>query len=176
MKKILLTLIATLILIISCNNEGGSIYAMKKRYRNFINILPENIKDDYLISSSKYSNLYNTWVLDFENWTTSTIEDENVKSNQVALKIAPNNIEYAIGTLTNRNYERNLPIELITAVKQHTDMMSVEIDNLLKDNTFSNKLNKLKTDEAIEHFNTKDTVFYYIWNYLVTLERPRRFQ
>ena len=175
MKKLLLVLLS-LLLIISCNNEGGSIYAMRRRYRNFIDILPKEIKDDYLVSSSKYSNLYNTWILDFQTWTTNTIEDENIKSNQVALSISPNNIEYAIGTLTNRNYERNLPINLFSEVKEHTDMLSLEIDTLLEDESFSNKLNKVKTDEAIEHFNTKDTVFYYIWNYLITLERPRRFQ
>ena len=34
----------------------------------------------------------------------------------------------------------------------------------------------LKKDEAIEHFTTEETIFYYVWNYLITIDRPRRFQ
>ena len=61
-------------------------------------------------------------------------------------------------------------------VKAHTDQLSLKIDELQKDEAFSNSMIKLKKDEAVENFTTEDTVFYYVWNYLITIERPRRFQ
>ena len=51
MKKIILLILSLTIIIISCQNDGGSIYAMEKRYRNFLNILPDDVKNDYTLES-----------------------------------------------------------------------------------------------------------------------------
>lgn len=178
MKKItilILSLILT-ILIISCGKDAGSIYAMHKRYDNFINILPNDIKDDYLPNSQKYGDMYKEWINQFDNWTKNTINEEEEAVKEISARITPDKIEYAIETLTNRNYERNLPVELMTNIRKHTDELSLNIKELEKEEAFSNSMHSLKKDEAIEHFTTEETVFYYLWNYLITVERPRRFQ
>ena len=174
MKKTLILLILTIV--ISCGKEGGSIYAMHKRYNNFINILPNDIKNDYSISSEKYGNLYNEWINEFNAWSENILSEENLSEKEISSRITPDKIEYALETLTSRNYERNLPTELMVKVKNHTDNLALNIKELEKEETFSNSMLSVKKDEAIEHFTTEDTIFYYIWNYLITVDRPRRFQ
>lgn len=178
MKKLFITILLAIITVlsISCKNDGGSIYAMEKRYKNFLNILPNDIKDDFSFDSKKYGNEYKMWRDDFNLWVSNTIKEENVAEKEIASRIAPDKIEYAIETLTSKNYERNLPYDLMSNVKNHTDKLAIEIKELEKESSFSNSLYELKKDEAIEHFTPEDTVFYYIWNYSITLERSRRFQ
>lgn len=175
MKKIILILSITLA-IISCGKDGGSIYAMHKRYNNFINILPNDIKNDYYVNSEKYGDLYKEWINEFNIWTTNTINNEDLAVKEISSRITPDKIEYALETLTTRNYERNLPTELMIKVKTHTDNLALNIKELEKEEGFSNSMFSLKKDEAIEHFTTEETIFYYVWNYLITIDRPRRFQ
>ena len=61
-------------------------------------------------------------------------------------------------------------------IKTHTDNLALNIKELEKEEGFSNSMFSLKKDEAIEHFTTEETIFYYVWNYLITIDRPRRFQ
>lgn len=175
MKKIILIL-SIILAIISCGKDGGSIYAMHKRYNNFINILPNDIKNDYYVNSEKYGNLYKEWINEFNIWTTNTINNEDLAVKEISSRITPDKIEYALETLTTRNYERNLPTELMIKVKTHTDNLALNIKELEKEEGFSNSMFSLKKDEAIEHFTTEETIFYYVWNYLITIDRPRRFQ
>lgn len=175
MKKLIPFLILSLI-IISCKNDGGSIYAMEQRYRNFLNILPNDIKNDYTLNSDKYGNMYKEWINEFNTWTDNILNEETKREKEISARITPNKIEYALETLTSKDYERNLPVELMAKVKAHTDQLSLKIDELQKDEAFSNSMIKLKKDEAVENFTTEDTIFYYVWNYLITIERPRRFQ
>ncbi|WP_295163279.1 hypothetical protein [uncultured Brachyspira sp.] len=175
MKKIILFLILSLI-IISCKNDGGSIYAMEKRYKNFLNILPNDIRNDYTLNSDKYGSMYKEWINEFNIWTDNIFYTEAQREQEISAEITPDKIEYAIETLTSKDYERNLPEDLMHKVKAHTDILSLKIEELEKDSNFSNSMIKLKKDEAVENFSTKDTIFYYVWNYLITIERPRRFQ
>lgn len=175
MKKIILILSITLA-IISCGKDGGSIYAMHKRYNNFINILPNDIKNDYYVNSEKYGDSYKEWINEFNIWTTNTINSEDLAVKEISSRITPDKIEYALETLTARNYERNLPTELMIKVKTHTDNLALNIKELEKEEGFSNSMFSIKKDEAIEHFTTEETIFYYVWNYLITIDRPRRFQ
>lgn len=175
MKKIILIL-SIILAIISCGKDGGSIYAMHKRYNNFINILPNDIKNDYYVNSEKYGDLYKEWINEFNTWTTNTINNEDLAVKEISSRITPDKIEYALETLTTRNYERNLPTELMIKVKTHTDNLALNIKELEKEEGFSNSMFSLKKDEAIEHFTTEETIFYYVWNYLITIDRPRRFQ
>ena len=175
MKKIILILSITLA-IISCGKDGGSIYAMHKRYNNFINILPNDIKNDYYVNSEKYGDLYKEWINKFNIWTTNTINNEDLAVKEISSRITPDKIEYALETLIARNYEINLPTELMIKVKTHTDNLALNIKELEKEEGFSNSMFSLKKDEAIEHFTTEETIFYYVWNYLITIDRPRRFQ
>lgn len=174
--KILILSIIIAITITSCGKDGGSIYAMHKRYDNFINILPNDIKNDYLLDSEKYGNLYKEWIDEFDTWTENILNEENLSEKEISSRITPDKIEYALETLTSRNYERNLPTELMINVKKHTDNLALDIKELEKEEDFSNSMSALKKDEAIEHFTTEDTIFYYVWNYLITVNRPRRFQ
>ena len=176
MKKIILLILSLTIIIISCRNYGGSIYAMEQRYKNFLNILPNDMKNDYTLNSDKYGNMYKEWINEFNTWTTNILNTETQREQEISSRITPDKIEYALKTLTSKDYERNLPVELMTKVKAHTDELSLKIEELEKDETFSNSMMKLKKDEAVENFTTKETVFYYVWNYLITIERPRRFQ
>lgn len=176
MKKITLLILTLLAILIACKNDGGSIYAMEQRYKNFLNILPDDIKNDFTLNSDKYGNMYKEWINEFNTWTDSTINTENDKEKEISARITPDKIEYALETLTSKDYERNLPVELMSKVKAHTDQLSVKIKELEKDEAFSNSMMKLKKDEAVENFTTEDTIFYYVWNYLITIERPRRFQ
>lgn len=175
MKKIILIL-SIILAIISCGKDGGSIYAMHKRYNNFINILPNDIKNDYYVNSEKYGDLYKEWINEFNTWTTNTINNEDLAVKEISSRITPDKIEYALETLIARNYERNLPTELMIKVKTHTDNLALNIKELEKEEGFSNSMFSLKKDEAIEHFTTEETIFYYVWNYLITIDRPRRFQ
>ena len=175
MKKITI-LILSILTIISCGKDGGSIYAMHKRYNNFIDILPNDIKNDYYVNSEKYSNLYKEWINEFNAWTENILSEEDLSEKEISSRITPDRIEYALETLTSRNYERNLPTELMIKVKNHTDNLAIDIKELEKEESFSNSMLSLKKDEAIEHFTTEDTIFYYVWNYLITIDRPRRFQ
>ena len=149
---------------------------MHKRYNNFINILPNDIKNDYYVNSEKYGDLYKEWINEFNIWTTNTINNEDLAVKEISSRITPDKIEYALETLTTRNYERNLPTELMIKVKTHTDNLALNIKELEKEEGFSNSMFSLKKDEAIEHFTTEETIFYYVWNYLITIDRPRRFQ
>ena len=177
MKKITILILSILtIAIISCGKDGGSIYAMHKRYNNFIDILPNDIKNDYYVNSEKYGNLYKEWINEFNAWTENILSEEDLSEKEISSRITPDRIEYAIETLTSRNYERNLPTELMIKVKNHTDNLALAIKELEKEESFSNSMLSLKKDEAIEHFTTEDTIFYYVWNYLITIDRPRRFQ
>lgn len=176
MKKIIILILLVATAIISCGKDGGSIYAMHKRYNNFINILPNDIKNDYYVNSEKYGNLYKEWINEFNSWTENILNEEDLKIKEISARITPDKIEYALETLTSRNYERNLPTELMIKVKNHTDNLSLNIKELEKEESFSNAMFSLKKDEAIEHFTTEDTIFYYVWNYLITVDRPRRFQ
>ena len=175
MKKITI-LILSILTIISCGKDGGSIYAMHKRYNNFIDILPNDIKNDYYVNSEKYGNLYKECINEFNAWTENILSEENLSEKEISSRITPDRIEYALETLTSRNYERNLPTELMIKVKNHTDNLALDIKELEKEESFSNSMLSLKKDEAIEHFTTEDTIFYYVWNYLITIDRPRRFQ
>lgn len=176
MKKIIILILLVATAIISCGKDGGSIYAMHKRYNNFINILPNDIKNDYYVNSEKYGNLYKEWINEFNSWTENILNEEDLKIKEISARITPDKIEYALETLTSRNYERNLPTELMIKVKNHTDNLALNIKELEKEEAFSNAMMSLKKDEAIEHFTTEDTIFYYVWNYLITVDRPRRFQ
>lgn len=176
MKKIIILILLVATAIISCGKDGGSIYAMHKRYNNFINILPNDIKNDYYVNSDKYGNLYKEWINEFNSWTENILNKEDFKIKEISARITPDKIEYALETLTSRNYERNLPTELMIKVKNHTDNLALNIKELEKEEAFSNAMLSLKKDEAIEHFTTEDTIFYYVWNYLITVDRPRRFQ
>lgn len=176
MKKIIILILLVITAIISCGKDGGSIYAMHKRYNNFINILPNDIKNDYYVNSEKYGNLYKEWINEFNSWTENILNEEDSKIKEISARITPDKIEYALETLTSRNYERNLPTELMIKVKNHTDNLALNIKELEKEEAFSNAMFSLKKDEAIEHFTTEDTIFYYVWNYLITVDRPRRFQ
>ena len=175
MKKITI-LILLMLMIISCGKDGGSIYAMHKRYNNFIDILPNDIKNDYYVNSEKYGDLYKEWINEFNAWTENILSEEDLSEKEISSRITPDRIEYALETLTSRNYERNLPTELMIKVKNHTDNLALDIKELEKEETFSNSMLSLKKDEAIEHFTTEETIFYYVWNYLITIDRPRRFQ
>lgn len=176
MKKTIILILLVTTAIISCGKDGGSIYAMHKRYNNFINILPNDIKNDYYVNSEKYGNLYKEWINEFNSWTENILNEEDLKIKEISARITPDKIEYALETLTSRNYERNLPTELMIKVKNHTDNLALNIKELEKEEAFSNAMLSLKKDEAIEHFTTEDTIFYYVWNYLITVDRPRRFQ
>lgn len=176
MKKTIILILLVATAIISCGKDGGSIYAMHKRYNNFINILPNDIKNDYYVNSEKYGNLYKEWINEFDSWTENILNEEDLKIKEISARITPDKIEYALETLTSRNYERNLPAELMIKVKNHTDNLALNIKELEKEEAFSNAMLSLKKDEAIEHFTTEDTIFYYVWNYLITVDRPRRFQ
>lgn len=176
MKKIIILILLVTTAIISCGKDGGSIYAMHKRYNNFINILPNDIKNDYYVNSEKYGNLYKEWINEFNSWTENILNEEDSKIKEISARITPDKIEYALETLTSRNYERNLPTELMIKVKNHTDNLALNIKELEKEEAFSNAMLSLKKDEAIEHFTTEETIFYYVWNYLITVDRPRRFQ
>lgn len=176
MKKIILLILSLTIIIISCKNDGGSVYAMEQRYKNLLNILPNDVKNDYTLNSDKYGNMYKEWINEFNTWTDETLKNEAQKEEEISARITPDKIEYALETLTSKNYERNLPVELMTKVKAHTDTLSLKIEELQKDEAFSNSMVKLKKDEAVENFTTEETIFYYVWNYLITIERPRRFQ
>ena len=175
MKKITI-LILLMLMIISCGKDGGSIYAMHKRYNNFIDILPNDIKNDYYVNSEKYGDLYKEWINEFNAWTENILSEEDLSEKEISSRITPDRIEYALETLRSRNYERNLPTELMIKVKNHTDNLALDIKELEKEETFSNSMLSLKKDEAIEHFTTEETIFYYVWNYLITIDRPRRFQ
>lgn len=178
MKKKLLvfSIIFMLIFSVSCKNSGGSTYAMQKRYDRFLTILPKDVSDDFVLDSKNYGNEYKEWQKELYEWIDDTIENEIMTENEVKEMLQPTQIEYAINTLIAREYERVLPYTLITNVKAHTDMLSINIKDLEKESVFSNNFYKLKEDEAIVHFTTDDAVFYYVWNYLVGVERPRRFQ
>ena len=176
MKKIIILILLVTTAIISCGKDGGSIYAMHKRYNNFINILPNDIKNDYYVNSEKYGNSYKEWINEFNSWTENILNEEYLKIKEISARITPDKIEYALETLTSRNYERNLPTELMIKVKNHTDNLALNIKELEKKESFSNAMLSLKKDEAIEHFTTEETIFYYVWNYLITVDRPRRFQ
>ncbi len=177
MKKYLLLIFIMPMLIISCKNDGGSTYAMDKRFNNFLKILPEDIKDDFVLDSKKYGTEYKKLQEELYTWIDTTIENEKITEQEVKTRIAVGNIEYNIETLLAREYERVLPFSLMTNVKNHIDQnLTPSIKNLEQDSTFSNKFNNLKKDEAIVNFTTDEAVFYYVWNYLLGLERPRRFQ
>ena len=103
MKKIILSL-SIILAIISCGKDGGSIYAMHKRYNNFINILPNDIKNDYYVNSEKYGDLYKEWINEFNIWTTNTINNEDLAVKEISSRITPDKIEYALETITARNY------------------------------------------------------------------------
>ena len=176
MKKTIILILLVTTAITSCGKDGGSIYAMHKRYNNFVNILPNDIKNDYYVNSEKYGNLYKEWINEFNSWTENILNEEDLKIKEISARITPDKIEYALETLTSRNYERNLPTELMIKVKNHTDNLALNIKELEREESFSNAMLSLKKDEAIEHFTTEDTIFYYVWNYLITVDRPRRFQ
>ncbi|AEM22038.1 hypothetical protein Bint_1419 [Brachyspira intermedia PWS/A] len=176
MKKIILLILTLFIILVACKNDGGSIYAMEQRYRNFLNILPDDVKNDYTLNSDKYGNMYKEWINEFNTWTDNILNEENKREQEISARITPDKIEYALETLTSKDYERNLPVDLMAKVKVHTDQLSLKIDELQKDEAFSNSMIKLKKYEAVENFTTEDTIFYYVWNYLITIERPRRFQ
>jgi len=169
-------IIFMLIFSVGCKNSGGSTYAMEKRYDNFLTILPKDVSDDFILDSKDYGNKYKEWQKELYEWIDDTIENETITENEVKERLQPTQIEYAIETLVAREYERILPYTLITNVKTHTDMLSINIKDLEKESIFSNNFYSLKEDEAIVHFTTEDAVFYYVWNYLIGIERPRRFQ
>ncbi len=177
MKKYIVLNFILLSFLISCHNNGGSTYAMKERYDKFIDILPKEEKSDFTMNSSIYSNEYANWQNDLYSWIDTTMKNEKLSEEDVKSRISEGKIEFNIETLLSREYERVLPYDLMKKVKIHTDKnLSPKIKELEKDEAFSNKLNKLKKDEAIENFATDDVVFYYTWNYLLGLNRPRRFQ
>lgn len=175
-KYIFLTLLILPIILLSCNNDGASIYAMQKRYKNFLNILPDDLKEKFTLDSKEYGDNYKIYKDELNKWIDEVLNKETEDVKEIGKAFSPGQIEYAINTLVSRNYERQLPYELMSRVKNDTDKLSIEIDNLLKDTDFSNNLYKVKMDEAIVHFNTDDTTFYYVWNYLIGIDRLRRFQ
>ncbi len=161
----------------SCSSNAGSISAMKSRYNDFLKILPADLKDAFEFDSEKYAADYKRWQEEANLWIKNTIQDENRGADSIQANFTPDTKEYSIGILTNKFYERKNPYELMSEVYEHTKSLGNDIAKLeAQDQSFSNKLHHLKIGEAIENFNSDETAFYYLWNYTLMLERPRRFQ
>ena len=179
-KHMILTISIAIILsmlLIGCSSTDGSIYAMVQRYNKFLSILPDDLKDAFDIDSKEYSDMYLAWQEESQVWIDEIIVKESSGTNMISSKFLPDTKEYAIGMLTNRFYERGNPNDLMLKVYSHTTSLGKSIAELEKsDEAFSNKLHSLKVDEAIVNFNNEETAFYYLWNYAIMLERPRRFQ
>ncbi len=166
------TLVAT-----SCSSNAGSFSAMNSRYNSFLKILPNDLEDAFKIDSQKYADTYKLWQEEANLWIDNIMLEENNGVKNIEAKFVPDTKDYAIGVLTNRFYERRNPYELMDKVYAHTKNLGHDIAQLEKtDQDFSNKLHRIKIDEAIENFNSEETAFYYLWNYTLMLERPRRFQ
>lgn len=182
MKKYLRTILISLIIcqsvvLTSCSSNAGSISAMNSRYNDFLKILPSDLKDAFEFDSQKYSADYSRWQEEANTWIENTIEKEDSGANKIEANFVPDTKEYAIGMVTNKFYERQNPYALMDEVYAHTKSLGSELAKLeAEDQSFSNKLHQLKVSEAIENFNSEETAFYYLWNYTLMLERPRRFQ
>ena len=144
MKKIILFLILSLILI-SCKNDGGSIYAMEQRYRNFLNILPDDVKNDYTLNSDKYGNMYKEWINEFNTWTDNILNEEAEREQEISARITPDKIEYALDNKEKmapiRANARNVIVEnysLHKTIPQHLEYIESIIKNYkihqMKDN------------------------------------------
>ncbi len=179
LHSILTTIMITTLALItaSCNSNAGSISAMNSRYNDFLKILPSDLRDDFLINSTKYSADYKRWQDEANLWIDNIISEENIGADSIKANYQPDTKLYNIGILTNKFYERKNPYELMEEVYAHTQKLGADIAKLeMSDQDFSNKLHHLKVDEAIINFDSEETAFYYLWNYTLMLERPRRFQ
>ncbi len=178
MKKYAIIFVPIIIfLFISCSSTDGSLAAMKQRYNKFLDILPDDLADKFKIDSKEYGSLYLQWQNEANAWIDDITTKEDMEVNLVKNTLTPDTIEYAVGMLTNKSYERSNPYSLMNTVYAHSANLGKEIEQLENaDESFSNRLHHLKEDEAIINFSSEETAFYYLWNYAIMLSRPRRFQ
>lgn len=173
----ILTIVSYAYILASCSSNAGSYAAMNSRYNDFLKILPSELKDAFVLDSQKYGEEYKRWQDDANLWIDNILSKENSGADNIVANFVPDTKDYAIGILTNKFYERQNPYVLMDEIYTHTQILGRDIAKLeMSDQDFSNKLHRLKVDEAIVNFDSEETAFYYLWNYALMLERPRRFQ
>lgn len=177
-KEIYITLIAVCAVLIGIGcTQSASIQAMRERLANFRKILPADISEMYDISNAKYRSQYKRWRAEAHDWIVriTKIETNNI-SNYTRFYSTNEELQH-ISELTNRFYERINPKSLMKEVRDYSDVIAEKMDYSLQNNgTFQSNLDRIKNDEGINHFSTREVAFYFLWNYVITLERPRRFQ
>lgn len=176
MTKKIFVLLSVIVFAVSCSEKKDRSSIMVNRYNAFLKILPDDTASKFKFDSKEYVEVYKEWQTEAAKWIENTLAREEKGASVVTNIYKPDMKEYAIGLLTNKFYERENPYELMEKVYKHTKILAKEVKSLENDEKFKSKLDKIKKDEAIENFTTEDTVFYFIWNYMIMLDRPRRFQ
>ncbi|MBI4979002.1 MAG: hypothetical protein HZC28_16100 [Spirochaetes bacterium] len=178
MKKVSLLLLSLVLLTLAGCAKSAAIQSMRDRLVKFQRILPADIAVSFDIKAPANAAQYKAWQDAYYTWQKATLERERVnQSNAERSYYAINQEMYTISMLTNRFYERDIPVALMREVQTRSDAVAVKLDRALAASPELKKnLERVLKDEATVHFTTKDICFYFLWNYVITLERHRRFQ
>lgn len=179
MKRIIPVSIALLMLIsLAGCSRSASIDAMRDRLSHFRRILPAEISDMFAINSKQYGAQYAAWQKEYYAWQKDILDRERRnQSNVERAYYAVNQELYTISMLTNRFYEREIPVDLMRRVRVSSDAIAEKMNAALAKNPkLAAELARIKADEAVHHFTVEEVSFYFLWNYVITLERYRRFQ
>lgn len=175
MTRIIAILSISITILGACSN--AALAEKKSRFNEFMSILPKDIQERYDTKSPKYGENLLQWRAEAKVWIEKTFQKETNRQRDISNMYYRNPEMYNYGMLTNRFYERENPFTLMEEIKPYSD----EIAELMKksvesDSSFSNRLHSIMTEEAIPMFSIEDTAFYFLWNYVITFDRPRRFQ
>lgn len=174
---IILSLLAIALLLYSCGAEGASLYGKQKRFENFMNTLPKDIAEKFDKESETYGERIKKWEAAADKWIAETFEKETNRQAMISNKYRKDPQMLAVGLLTNRFYERENPFELMAEVKEYSDSIAKDLDLAMKnDDKLRKEIEEIMVDEAIINFSNEQLTFYFLWNYVITFDRPRRFQ
>ncbi|MEK6794377.1 MAG: hypothetical protein AABZ39_06350 [Spirochaetota bacterium] len=176
-KRLIPFIIIALVSFNACS-RSASIDAMRDRLSHFRRILPADISDSFNINSKQYGAQYAAWQKEYYAWQKDILDRERRnQSNVERTYYAVNQELYTLSMLTNRFYEREIPTELMRRVRVSSDTIAQRMNAALARNPkLAADLMRVKADEAIHHFTVEEVSFYFLWNYVITLERYRRFQ
>lgn len=179
MKRSTFALFSLSLILLLSSCAYGALGMKKQRLKNFMRILPSDIAERLTIDSPVYGGEIAAFRAEANEWIAAIHAAESntmyALTNTEAMRNDPEATTFA--TLTNRRYERENPYSLMARVEAYTKPIAQELEaRLSEDESLRARYDAIKSDEAIVGFTVEETVFYFLWNYVITIDRPRRFQ
>lgn len=170
-------LITALIILFSTSCQSNQYDVKKERLKNFIDTLPKDTAAMFDEKNDEYGPKIKEWKTEAKTWISNTLKKEAEQQSKISNIYRNDERNFELAMRTNRFYERENPYELMQEVRKYSDdIAEILSKQIAEDDELKQKIYEIKMDEAIMAFSTEELCFYFLWNYVITMDRPRRFQ